>query len=103
MVFAVGLTVAAPAFLAPSFEVRNASVEVVSVVGRWPDGEQRFEGLAPRSAAAFSVSGEGAIQFQVRFPDGRERMAPPIYFTRGTTVVATVTDDAVTVTHAHGH
>jgi len=93
--------VVAPSFFDPQFEIRNESDEPVSVVAKWRDKEKAFPDIEPASAVAFSVEDEAGMAFRVRYPDGREIASEPVYFTRGTTVIATITEDDIEVRYDH--
>ena len=101
VVLLAGGLLVAPSFVAPSFAVRNRATQSVGVVATWRGGTHRVGRLAPGEMASFAVAGEGGMQFRVQFAEGRERSAGPIYFTRGTTVIVTIGDDAVRLAYDH--
>ena len=102
LVFFAGLAVlVAPSFFDPQFEIRNQSGETVSVVAAWRDNERVFADIAPSSRVEFSVEDEAGMAFRVRYPDGREIASEPVYFTRGTTVIATIAEEGVQVRYDH--
>ncbi|KTG16138.1 MULTISPECIES: hypothetical protein [unclassified Guyparkeria] len=94
---AVMVLVVAPSFLDPQFEIRNRTEEPVSAVAAWREQERAFPNIGPDSTIQFSVEDEAGMAFRVRYPDGREAACEPVYFTRGTTVIATITEDDIEV------
>ncbi len=102
LVFFAGLAVlVAPTFFDPQFEIRNQSEQSVSVVAEWRDDERVFRDIEPASTLEFSVEDEAGMAFRVRYPDGREDESEPIYFSRGITVIATITDAGIQVRYDH--
>ena len=91
----------APSFFDPQFEIRNQSEQPVSVVATWRDQERVFADIAPASTVAFSVEDEAGMAFHVHYPNGSQVESEPIYFSRGLTVIATITEDDVEVRYDH--
>ena len=88
---------AIPSFFDPEFEVINRSSETVSVFAAWRGGERDIGEILPQSSHRFSVDDEAAMTFRVRFSSGREIESEPLYFTRGTKVIATISRDGMEV------
>ncbi|MDG4867099.1 hypothetical protein P8631_03705 [Guyparkeria sp. 1SP6A2] len=91
----------APSFFDPEFEIRNASDGPVSVVAEWRGKEKVFAAIAPASTVEFSVEDEAGMAFRVHYPEGGELASEPVYFTRGTTVIATITENDIEVRYDH--
>ncbi|HPE80476.1 MAG TPA: hypothetical protein PKZ35_10755 [Gammaproteobacteria bacterium] len=88
---------AIPSFFDPEFEVINRSSETVSVFAAWRGSERDIGEILPQSSHRFSVDDEAAMTFKVRFASGREIESEPLYFTRGTKVIATISRDGMEV------
>ena len=99
--FIVLVILAAPSFFDPTFEIVNKSTTPVFVVAEWLNKEKTVGNLEPASTYEFSLSNEAAMTFRVSYSGGREIESEPIYFTRGTKVIATITIDAVKVIYDH--
>ena len=98
---ATAVLVVAPSFFDPQFVIRNQTEEPVSVVAAWREQERAFPNISPGSTVEFSVEDEAGISFRVRYPDGREVASEPVYFTLGTTVIATIKADDIDVRYDH--
>ena len=91
----------------PMFEMKasfvgvNNSREPVFVVAKWRNDAKQIGNIGAMSSFEFSLDAEAAIQFRVSYPDGATAESKPIYFTRGTKVIATITSDGVTVGYDH--
>jgi len=102
LLFLAGLALlVAPTFFDPQFEIRNASDGPVSVVAEWRDTERAFPAIPPGLTVSFSVKDEAGMAFRVRYPDGREVVTEPIYFSRGLTIITTITEEGAEVRHDH--
>ncbi|MCW5586868.1 MAG: hypothetical protein KIS75_12105 [Chromatiales bacterium] len=88
---------AIPSFFDPEFEVINRSSETVSVVAAWRGSERDIGEILQQSSHRFSVDDEAAMTFVVRFSSGKEIESEPLYFTRGTKIIATITGDGIAV------
>ena len=97
----MAVLVVGPSFFDPQFDIRNRSGETVSVVAVWRDKKREFVDIAPSGRVEFSVSDEAGMSFRVRYPDGREIASEPVYFTLGTTVIATINADDIDVRYDH--
>ncbi|WP_322522168.1 hypothetical protein SR882_04595 [Guyparkeria halophila] len=98
---ALMVVLAVPSFFDPQFEIRNESAEPVSVIAEWRDQEKAFPDIAAASTVEFSVEDEAGMVFRVRYADGRQVESEPIYFSRGLTVIATITEEGVEVRYDH--
>lgn len=99
--FGILAILAAPAFFDPAFVVVNNSREPVFVVAKWRNDAKQIGNIGAMSSFEFSLDAEAAIRFRVSYPDGATAESKPIYFTRGTKVIATITSDGVTVGYDH--
>lgn len=99
--FVVLVILAAPSFFDPAFEVVNESTEPVFVVAEWRGEEKTIGNIGPMATYEFCVDAEAAMKFRVGYLGGVEIESEPIYFTSGTTVIATITGNAVRVRYEH--
>lgn len=81
----------------PQFKVSNKSTEVVFVVASWAEQEKDIGSIHPSTTHLFSIDAEAAMKFSVRYPGGRKVESENIYFTHGTTVIATITRHGIEV------
>jgi len=96
-----GFYMAAPLLKNPQFEVINQSQQVVHVFAYWRDKNRVLGPVQPSATKVFSVKDEAAMRFTGRFPDGREINSEEIYFTNGTRVVATITENGIQLKYDH--
>ena len=89
------LILAVPSFFDAEFEVRNQASDAVSVVATWQSQEKTIGNVEPMSSHEFSTNAEAVMKFTVRYPSGRVSESEPLYFTSGTKIIATITDDGV--------
>ena len=94
--FLVLLYFAVPAFLDPVFEVVNRSPEPVSVIALWRGNERAVGTIEPMMSRRFSVDDEAAMVFRVAYASGSIAESKPLYFSRGLSLIATVTANGVT-------
>ncbi|XXF10030.1 hypothetical protein M1D96_16395 [Pseudomonas sp. D1-3] len=81
----------------PTAQVRNESAAAVQVVAQWRDQSRDLGSIRPGQTVAFKVPGEGGIRFSVTYADGRQVASREMYYTLTTTVVAVVSEQAVSV------
>ena len=91
------LIFAIPSFFDPGFEVVNNSSETVFVIAAWRNHQKDVGEILPGASHQFSVDDEAAMTFVVRFSSGKEIESEPLYFTRGTKIIATITGDGIAV------
>lgn len=91
------LFVAVAYWAVPTAQVRNESAEAVQVVARWRDQSRDLGSIRAGQTVAFKVPGEGGISFSVTYADGRQMTSSEMYYTLTTTVLAVVSEQAVTV------
>lgn len=101
-VILIGLAIfAIPAFFDPAFEVVNQTDGPVYVIAEWRTESREIGSIEALSSYEFSVDDEAAMVFRVRFADGSEAESEPIYFSRGFTVIATISGNSVEVAYDH--
>lgn len=83
----------------PSFVVRNASGEDVTVHAHWRDQHKLIGTLAPEREIEFSLGDEAAMRFEVQYASGRVARSEPIELKSGVRVIATITDTRVQVAY----
>jgi len=88
---------AIPAFRDPQFEIVNESSEVVTVVMSWANQEKIIGSIPPMSSHLLSVDDEAAMKFTVLYSSGRKAESSELYFTIGTDVIATISNNGVEV------
>lgn len=97
----VGLVVLAisvsPSFFNPEFEVINDASETVAATAVWRNNEKELGNIPPGAAKNFAVNDEGEMVFRVSYAKGRVIESEPIYFSSGTTVIATISREGVQV------
>ncbi|WP_070885620.1 hypothetical protein [Pseudomonas argentinensis] len=81
----------------PTAQVRNESAAAVQVVAQWRDQSRDLGSIRPGQTVVFKVPGEGGIRFSVTYADGRQVASREMYYTLTTTVVAVVSEQAVSV------
>ena len=86
-----------PWFFDPEFKIVNTISTAISVTAAWRSNEKSNGSIKAKSTYRFSVDDETAMQFRVRYEDGREFETRPLYFTSGIWVVAEISDDIVAV------
>ena len=96
------LILAIPSFSDPEFEFVNNSSEAVSVVAAWRNNEREIGGVQPGTSHQFRVNDEAAMKFKIRYASGREIESEPVYFTSGTKVIATISNNSIEVRYDSG-
>ncbi|SHM01374.1 hypothetical protein [Phytopseudomonas punonensis] len=91
------LFVAIAYWAVPTAQVRNESAEAVQVVAQWRDQSRDLGSIRPEQTVAFKVPGEGGIRFHVTYANGRQVTSREMYYTLTTTVLAVVSEQAVSV------
>lgn len=96
-----GVAMVVPFLKAPTFEVVNQSQQVVYVYAYWLNKRKELGPIQPSSSYKFNVTGEAAMKFTRRYPDGQEIESKEIYFTGGIGVIATITEKGIEVKYDH--
>ncbi len=99
VLFIIGVTAAlvAHSLRGPQFEIINESTEIVFVIASWGNQKKDIGAIQPSAIHLFSIDAEAAMKFIARYPNGREIESKYIYFTSGTTVVATISQRDIEV------
>jgi len=94
----IGISLA-PLLKDPSFKIMNQSQYIVQVSAHWRSESRELGAIQPSSTYLLTVDDEAAMKFTVRYPDGRVVDSKEIYFTSGTMVIATITENGIKVQH----
>ena len=91
------LVLALPSFTTPHFDIKNLASDDIKVSAVWRETQKQLGEISPGTTKTFDVDDETGMTFIVRYVSGAEVKTEPKYFTRGVTVVVTVSDDTVSV------
>lgn len=84
-------------FFNPEFEVINGASETVSTTVVWRNNEKDLGNILPGAARKFSVDDEAAMVFRIFYAKGKVIESKPIYFSSGTKVIATISNEGIEV------
>ena len=93
--FAALIAFAVPTFFDPRFEIVNKSSQLISVTAEWRDETMEIGLIKPGGSHEFTLEAEGGMSFQVTYPDDRQVVSKPVYFSKGFEILTTVSDDSV--------
>lgn len=83
--------------LGPQCYIANDSSDDININAIRRDKIRDLGTVKVGSSTSFTVRGEDYLVFAVRYADGREIESKPIYFTSGTTVKISVSDERIDV------
>jgi hypothetical protein len=81
------------------FRIKNNSMDNVNVTAIWLERRKDLGTIKTGATRPITVRGEAAMVFAVRFADGREIESKPVYFTSGTTINVSISEDGVDVSY----
>ncbi len=90
-----------PSVFNPAFVVNNTTRQPVHVVAEWRDQRRDIGQIDARSSRSFHVGDEAAMVFLVTYADGRRAVSEAIYFSNGLEIVATISEEQVSVGYDH--
>jgi hypothetical protein len=98
LLIGVGISLA-PLLKDPSFKIMNQSQHIVQVSAHWRGESRELGAIQPSSTYLLTLDDEAAMKFTAHYPDGRNVDSEEIYFTGGTIIIATITENEIKVKH----
>lgn len=83
--------------LGARFRIANDSTQNVTVTAIWRDKRKDLGIVKAGSVKPITVRGEASMVFAVRYDDGREIESKPVYFTSGTTINVSISENSIDV------
>ena len=79
------------------FRIANNSTQNVNVTANWLERSKDLGIVKAGSVKPITVRGEASMVFAMRYDDGREIESKPVYFTSGTTINVSISEDSIDV------
>ena len=79
----IALIYIAPYFSEPKFIINNNSQHTIEVTAEWRETKKALGKLQAGKTTEFNIRDEAAIKITAKFPNGKQIIHQPVYFTSG--------------------